>query len=204
MADRSTKAKAANGNKDPLTQESVFRALFDTIAEKGFGKARLSLLAQKLKVSLSTLYKQHKSIDAILSDFMDTLDNHMVKMRADLDGMDKRDIYFDLLMGRFEMMQTHRAGLKRWLEDLTKQPQLWPATLRRWEQSLSLLLDLAGDSPVFPVKKLGLAVIYAITLRTWLDDETKDLAKTMAVLDQCLEKAGRLGSKIFVKKQAAV
>lgn len=184
------------------SEAQVFQAVFDRIAEKGFGKTRLSDLALFLKVDLVDFYMVYPSVQTILDRFLDHIDHQMIENAALESDSDKRDIYFDLLMSRFDTLQTYRPGVTRWLSDLSKHPLLWAGLLKRWEVSLSLMLDIAQDSPVFPIKKIGLAGIYATALREWLADDTSDMSKTMVSIDKNLTRAQGFVEKYLVKKKA--
>jgi len=184
------------------SDEQVFKALFDRIAEKGMGKARLSDLATGFKVSLTDFYAVYPSVQAILDKFLNHIDQRMIESAALDSESDKRDIYFDLLMSRFDTLQEYRAGATRWLSDLSKHPLLWAGLLKRWEVSLSLMLDIAKDSPVFPIKKIGLGVVYLAALREWIKDDSTDLSKTMVSIDKSLTKAQDFTQKYLTKKSA--
>lgn len=184
------------------SDEQVYKALFDRIAEKGFGKARISDLATQFKVPLTDFYAAYASVQFIIDKFMDHIDQRMIESAVLDSDSDKRDVYFDLLMNRFDTLQEHREGVKRWLSDLSKQPLLWAGLLKRWDNSLSLMLDIAKDSPVFPIKKIGLAGIYLNALREWTKDDSDDLSKTMVSIDKSLAKAQSFTQKYLTKKIA--
>ena len=186
-----------------LTDEAVVKACFEMIAEKGLGKTRLSALASRFNVPLRQFYDRYPSVEAILMRFMDQVDRAMLDQIGRTEGTPKRDLYFDMMMARCDALQLHREGVKRWLGDLPKQPTLWAGALKRWEQSLSLMLDIAKDSPLFPVKKIGLAGIYTVTLKSWMNDETTDMAKTMAALDGALSRGETLIQRFMSPKKAA-
>jgi len=194
--------KAATKPKALPARDKVIAATFALIAEKGLGKARLSTLARQFKVPLPRFYEEYPSIETILSRFIDQVDAAMLENVGDLETSTKRDIYFDMFMSRFDVLQEHRDGVKRWLTELPKHPTLWSATLKRWDQSLSLMLDVAQDSPLLPVKKIGLAGIYFVTLRSWLEDDTPDMAKTMVSVDKTLGKAGDFVGTFLTRKRA--
>lgn len=199
-------AKAAankNVKKTFPDEDKVIKAAFDLIAEKGLGKARLSAIAVKLKTPLPLLYAIYPTVESIIHKFLDDVDRRMMDaMPANPADMAKRDIYFDLLMTRFDALQAYRAGVVRWLQDLPKHPDLWIPTLKRWDQSLSLMLDIAQDSPLFPVKKIGLMAVYSAGLRAWMKDDTESLDKTMVAVDKNLGKADSFTRTFLQKKKA--
>jgi len=98
------------------------------------------------------------------------------------------------LMRRFDAMKPERAALRRITRGLSCDPLVavlsGPALLR----SMAWMLEASGISTTGPAGRLrvkGLTVIYLDVLRTFLGDETPDLAKTMAALDRRLRQAER-------------
>src|SRR5690349_1836084 len=110
------KAQAASDTK-------IYKALFSTIAEKGLGKTRLSDLAQQTKIPLKTLYARYPSVAAIINEFLKHVDEEMMR-NVSAGNSTKRDLYFDMLMARFDTLQPYRAGVVRWLKDTSHHPTL--------------------------------------------------------------------------------
>ncbi len=183
------------------SSDEVFAIVFDTIATRGFGKTRLSDIAEKLNVPFDQLFAFYPSIDDVIYTFLDKVDQDMVA-NVGISTDPKKDIYFEMLMSRFDSLQEYRAGVKSWLQETSKHPLLWAKLLRRWDQTLSLMLDMAKDSPVYPIKKFGLAVIYGISLKEWMQDDTDDLSKTMVSVDKSLQKADKFVESFLTKKKA--
>lgn len=177
---------------------SVIKATFDVIAEKGLGKTSLSLVAKRLQVPAKDLYKNYGSVQGVIDLFLTQVDQAMLDYISP-ETASKRDTYFDMLMSRFDKLQEHRVGVQRWLKDMAKHPILLASVLKRWEKSLSLMLDIAQDSPVFPLKKIGLAGIYGLALREWIQDESPDMEKTMAIIDKSLGRADYLVARFMTK-----
>jgi hypothetical protein len=64
-------------------------------------------------------------------------------------------------------------------------------------KTVALMLEIAGISASGPFGRLktkGLAAVYLSVLRVWLQDDSPDMAKTMAVLDRSLRRAESLAS----------
>lgn len=182
--------------------DAVFKAAFDMVAVKGLGKTRLSALAAQLKVPLDVFYTRFPTLETLLFSFCDAVDEHMLAQLNAGDMDTKRELYFDIIMARLDMFQKYRPGVKRWLEELPKHPTLWKGAVCRFDQSLSLMLDIAKDSPLFPVKKLGLAAIYAIAVRAWAADDAPDMAKTMAALDGALGRGETIIQRFMTPRAA--
>jgi COQ9 len=198
MAAKATQAIVKKPSEVP-SLEDMFQIVFDTIAERGLGRTRLSHIAYEHNIPFADLYAAYPSIEDVLYMFLDKVDADMVANVA-LSMDPKKDIYFEMLMSRFDTLQEHRAGVKAWLQETAKHPLLWGRLLKRWNTSLSLMLDLAKDSPVYLIKKAGLAVVYAASLREWMQDDSKDLGKTMVSIDKSLQKADKFVESFLTKK----
>ena len=106
-----------------------------------------------------------------------------------------RERIFDLLMRRFDVLQQHRPGMLALLRTLPLNPllavSLGGATLR----SMAWMLEAAGLSAAGLrglVRSEALVGVWLYALRAWKDDESGDLAGTMAALDRALDQADRL------------
>jgi hypothetical protein len=65
----------------------------------------------------------------------------------------------------------------------------------RLDRASAAMLEAAGISAhglVGCTRAQGLKAIYLATLRTWLRDDSEDMAQTMAALDRALRQAERL------------
>ena len=117
-----------------------------------------------------------------------------------------RERIFDLLMRRFDVLQQHRPGMLALLRALPLNPllavSLGGATLR----SMAWMLEAAGLSAAGLrglVRSEALVGVWLYALRAWKDDESGDLAGTMAALDRALDQADRLFDLLASKAAAA-
>jgi hypothetical protein len=100
-----------------------------------------------------------------------------------------RDRVFDLLMRRFDALTPYRPAIEALGRELPRDPLAALAAGAALLRSMRWMLEAAG----IPTDGLGGAVAvkltaaaYMATLRTWLRDESPDLAPTMAALDRRL------------------
>jgi hypothetical protein len=117
-----------------------------------------------------------------------------------------RDRLFDVLMRRFDALQARRAGTVAILRALPFDPASVARLLPRLARSLVWMLESAGVSTIglpgaLRVKALGVVYLYA--LRAWVDDDTPDMARTMAALDRALRNAERLARRLPSGSQRA-
>ncbi len=105
-----------------------------------------------------------------------------------------RDRLFDLLMRRFDVLQQHRPGMLALLAYLPRDPALSIALAGATGRSMAWMLEAAGISAAGlrgTLRSQGLVAVWLYTLRAWRDDESADLASTMAALDKALDQAER-------------
>jgi AcrR family transcriptional regulator len=161
-------------------------------ARQGWRALTLNAIAKEAGVPLSRVHGVFPSKWAILDAFADRVDEAVLARPAPAAGEPARDRLFDVLMRRFDAMQPHKAAVTAMAHDLGREPLAafcaWPRLIK----SMAWMLEAAGlDSSGLAglVRTKGLAVLYLAALRTWLSDDSADLARTMATLDRGLRQA---------------
>ncbi len=106
---------------------------------------------------------------------------------------------FDLLMHRFDVLQEHREGVLALVRDLPVDPLLGLALTAATGRSMAWMLEAAG----VPARGLrgtlrvnGLVGVWLYALRAWREDDSADLAGTMAALDKALDQAERFSAML--------
>ena len=110
-----------------------------------------------------------------------------------------RDRLFDLLMRRIDVLQQHRSGMLALLSYLPRDPALSLALGGATLRSMAWMLEAAGVSAAGlrgTLRAQGLVAVWVYTVRAWRDDESADLASTMAALDKALDQAERFSSML--------
>jgi AcrR family transcriptional regulator len=108
------------------------------------------------------------------------------------DEMSEREKLFDLLMERFELINDNREAILSILGSIKTDPKEAVLTFPHLAKSMTRILELAGlETEGFKgaAQVTGLTGVYLYTVRTWKEDETSDLSKTMATLDKALDYA---------------
>lgn len=111
----------------------------------------------------------------------------------------ERDQVFDILMERFERLNRDRAALCSILQSALRDPKQVVLGMPNLMRSMAWMLEGCGIETQGwrgAARVAGLAGVYAWTLRIWKDDESPDLAKTMAALDKTLGRAEKLASTL--------
>ena len=126
------------------------------------------------------------------------------KLCSTADSIDKsthRDMIFEIIMMRFDILQTHRKPIIKIFEFFKKKPQELAFLLPSLIESMISMAGLA-KIPIVGVKGnlkvKGLLVIYFSSFLVWTKDNSESLEKTMTSLDNHLNRVGRLLSIIKI------
>ncbi len=185
---------SAKSNKNvDIRQKIVESALYLAVAQ-GWEYTTLRDIAQHSGISASDLYDvidDKNDILVILGKIIDKklLDN--IDISED-DSISSRDRLFDILMDRYEALNDYRDGVAAIFESFKYDPKQIIISMPHLCRSISWMLEMstietAGVSGM--VKVVGLTGFYIKVLKVWIKDDSKDLSKTMAALDQALDRA---------------
>lgn len=180
---------------------AIIHSALQQAAELGWVHVTLKDIADGAKVSLADMHDHFEDKFDILAGLGRMID------RKTLEGLSKsvheeseRDRLFDILMDRFEALNEHRAGIVSIVKSFKMDPKQAIISLPHLCRSMCWMLESAGISTFGikgALKVAGLSGLYLKTLRVWADDESPDLSKTMAALDNDLGRiegwAGSLG-----------
>ncbi|MCB1969291.1 MAG: hypothetical protein R3D03_09125 [Geminicoccaceae bacterium] len=182
--------------KSRKATDDLVAAGMDLIAENGWRNFSLVDLARKTDTDLAEVHRQLPRRRAVLSGVGRHLDKAMLeKALPGLDDLDIRERLFDLMMRRFEAMQTFRPGLVRLARDARKSPDLVLLTFCNLDRMASALADAAGirlRGMAGRAARRMLMLAYAQAFRVWLHDDSEDMAATMAEVDKRLGHLDRM------------
>ena len=193
---KQTRAKPAAAPSDP--RERIFAGAMDVALRLGWRRSALSDIAEAADMSLAELHAEFADKAAILRGLVDRADRHVLQSapkKPDADAS-PRDRLFDVLMRRFDALQRHRAAVSAILRDAFGDPLAALASLPQFLRSMRWMGEAAGlpmDGVGGALRTKAIAVAWAGAMRTWLSDESPDLSRTMAALDQRLRWVERMG-----------
>ncbi len=172
---------------------AVATAALELAAEKSWRNVSLHDIALRTNVSLSELYKEYLSREAILDGFVRSIDAEVLEgLEEEMAQESLRDQLFDLLMRRFDALRPHKEGIAAVLKDAAFDPMALGMGACRYFVSMAWMLEGAGISTAGlhgALRVKGLAALYFGVLQIWLADETEDQARTMSALDRWLKRA---------------
>ena len=179
------RGKAAPGAADAA--DRLVEAALRLAERQGWRRTGMAEIAAEAALPLDAAYAAAPSKLALLARFHRRIDRAALAGTSDA-GEPPRDRLFDALMRRFDALQPHRAALRAMLRDSIGDPAALfaaPALLL----SMGWMLERAGVSAAGWRGRLRahlLAGLYLSVFPVFLEDDSADLAKTMAALDRRL------------------
>lgn len=192
--------------KKTINAQKIIHAGLQVMAAQETQKITLLDIANKLSVAEQDLYPfiQHPSD---IFNLITRQTNTLLAQDYESDpNIPKRDQYFDLIMERLDLLQPYKTDIARFIKNIPKNPLVLATFFPDFERSIILMMRLAGDHPdqaSHYTIRLGLTGAYLSTIRIWIKDDSEDSAKTMAHLDQCLNRLGSILEKLPFTRKAA-
>ena len=166
----------------------IMEAALALAARHGWHRVQLQDIAKKTKISPKTIQADFSDIWDILIFTLRSIEKETtadVKTRL---GGSWRDNLFEILMTRFDLAQKNRKAFEKIIPSLAKYPAALPRMARLFPETMVKMLDLSGlpDTSCRPLQIIAFSGIYLSLIHAWMEDDTPDLSKTMAAIDQRL------------------
>jgi AcrR family transcriptional regulator len=188
-----TRKSSSEGARAVDVGERMLDAALALAADRDWAGIGLAEIAHHAGLPLAEAFAACRSKLALLAALTRRLDGAALAGTPEAEGL-PRERLFDLLMRRFDVLQPHRRALRSMLRGSLGDPAALlaaPALLR----SMAWMLEAAGIATSGwrgALRVHVLAGVYLSVLRVFLDDESADLAATMAALDRRLRAVGGL------------
>lgn len=180
-------------------REKLTRSALALAGDSGWQAVSLAGVAAHAHVSLLDAYNAFPTRLALLAGLLAHTDRQVLEA-GPADPEDRpRDRLFEILMRRFDALAAERDGVATIVRALPGDPLTALMLAPGFAASMAWMLEAAGLATTGIVGSLrvkGLAVVYIATLRVWLDDDSMDMAKTMAALDRNLQRAESLAQRL--------
>ncbi len=177
-------------------RKAIVEALMDLAARRSWQEIEINDVAKAAGVSLAEFRDLFPSKGAVLGALSRQIDRQVLEgTTEDLAGEPARERIFDVLMRRFDALEPYRQALRRIVQDLQYDPASLAALNQVALNSQRFMLAAAGintEGPLGTLKLQGAVLVYANTMRTWLEDDDPTLARTMARLDRELRRGERI------------
>lgn len=172
----------------------AFSACLDVIEKEGWASFSFTKASQASSIPLHVFYDQFSTPSDVMIQLFRRIDQKVLEGLDVEEGLSPKDALFDILMNRFEVSRSYKGVLKSFWADWMVAATDAPALACQGLSSMAWMLEAAGLSAQGlkgALRVQGLTTLYLLTLRTWLDDESPDLGKTMVFLDKGLTKLER-------------
>jgi ubiquinone biosynthesis protein COQ9 len=181
-------------------RDKLVDAMMDIIARDGWPQATLDKIAAHAGVSLSDMAGEiHNRFD-LLDHFGRSANARALKISEEEGGSQAvRDKLFAVLMARFDILQPVKPAIKILSDAAKRDPGLALYFAKSVPGYLSFLLESSGVSLTNAqgyLKSRGFLALYLQVVRVWLADDTEDLSKTMAAVDNMLIRAESWGKRL--------
>jgi len=123
----------------------------------------------------------------------------LVDKTQNLENSSTKDMLFEVLMARFDILQENRISFIKIFEALKKSPNKAFKLLPSFLESMIITAELAQfnvNGLKGSMRLKGLFFIYFATFYSWIDDKTLSLEKTMNALDKNLDQAEKFSRYI--------
>jgi AcrR family transcriptional regulator len=172
----------------------LFDALFRVAATHGWRGLTMRRVAEAASVPLETLRLRFATPVDLLLAAGRAVDAEVIAGTIPGQGS-ARDRLFDVLMRRFDVLQRHREGVKRLVEEVPRDPLAAFALGTALLASMAWMLEAAeidtrGAQGIARVN--GTVGVWTAAYRAWAKDDSQDLGPTMAALDKAMDQAERI------------
>lgn len=160
-------------------------------AGKDWADVTLLDLAEAADVPLSELRDLFKTKADVIAALLRAVDDEVLRKAPKRgEGQEKRDLLFDIVMTRFDVLAPYKGALKSIYASGAADFSLAVPYLssQHWMlQAAGIGTDGAGGA----LRVAGLGLAYASVFRVWLEDDDPGHARTMAALDRRLRRGER-------------
>lgn len=179
--------KSALSNKD-----LIISAALKLAAVQSWRFITVRDIADEAGITLSSFYDSFDNKEDIIVAYGRRLDQKVLEVFSDLNPeTPARDALFDIIMERFDLANQDRTALKSILDSFRADPKMILFNLSHLGMSMTRMLEAAGLDAYGAkgaARVAGLTAAAVWVTRVWLEDETRDLSKTMAALDKALSR----------------
>ena len=178
-----------SGTKRQTQNAKLAAAALILAATKGWQYVTLDAVAKESKIPLTALKKRFSAPHDLIPVIVDEMTREAIAT-AGIPPGPPRDVFFDLLMARFDVLQKHRKAILSITESARQDHALACTLARAGFKSMAAIVDAAKlDTSPRLVLTMGLSAVYAWAFVAWSKDKTRDMSKTMAALDRALRLA---------------
>ena len=178
------------------TRQAIVESALALAAGGSWAKVGLGDIAAAAGISLAELRAHFPSRSAIVAGFIADVDRGVLAARdPEMAGRPAPERLFDVLMKRFDLLNSHKQAVAAILRNCPSDPEALPCAPLALRRSMYWMLeaaDLSGAGMRGRLRVAALTALYLSAIPVWLRDDSADMARTMAALDRRLKRLDRL------------
>ncbi len=160
--------------------------------EEGWRAVTPARVAEEAGLPLDRMHALYPSRAALLDAFAHSIDRAVLADGPVEGAASARERLFEVMMRRFDALRPHRRAVRAIAAASAGDPCAMLAGAARLHASMGWMLEaaaIASGGLGGGMRAAALAAIHLDVLRLWLNDDSDDMAKTMAALDRRLARA---------------
>ena len=191
MANKNNRKRKNSSSKENLNKKKLLETTLNYLKNNSWTKLNLQSIFKKSAISYSNglcIVKNKKELLLILNDYFEK--KFFIKINKIL-ASNTHEKIFEIFMIKFEIYSEHRKVVIKTFNYISKKPDLIIYFIPTLFKSFSSVLELSNVSSkgiTGNLKVEGLIIIFILTFLVWKADETKNMEKTMASIDNYLTK----------------
>ncbi len=186
----------AKKTQDKTLKDKAIEAALSLAASKNWQDVSFEEIIEKAGIELEEAREYFDDKSDIMAAYGRIIDRKMVaNISSSAADMSHREQIFDVLMERFDVVNEDRTAIISILNSFKGDPKQAILSLPHLGRSMTRVLEAVNISTqgiAGCVRVTGLTGVYLYVLKIWIEDDSPDMAKTMAALDKALDKAEML------------
>ena len=179
-----------------IYEKKIAQYTLNILKKKSWTSISLTEILKKTKIKKTNI-KTKFDLLKLISKYVDYL---LINKMKSLEISSTKDMLFEVLMARFDILEENRKAFLEIYKILKKNPQQLIKLLPTFLESMIITAELSKykvNGLKGTIRLKGLMLIYFITFFQWVNDKKSSLEKTMTALDKNLDQAEKL-SKLFL------
>ena len=177
-------------------EKKIAQQTLNILKKKSWNTFSLEQILKNVKVKKTYI----KSKFDLLKNINRYVDDILIKKMKSIENSSTKDMLFEVLMARFDILQSNRKSFLEIYKYFKEKPQYFLKLLPSFLESMIVTAELSKyniNGLKGTIRLKGLMVVYFVTFFQWMDDKNSSLEKTMTALDKNLDQAEKL-SKLFL------
>ncbi len=177
-------------------EKKIAQQTLKVLIKKSWNTFSLDQVLKTVKIKKTNIKTKFDLLKTI-SKYVDYL---LIKKTKSIENSSTKDMLFEVLMARFDILEENRKAFLEIYKILKKNPQQFIKLFPTFLESMIITAELSKykvNGLKGTIRLKGLMLIYFFTFFQWVDDKDSSLEKTMTALDKNLDQAEKL-SKLLL------